>query len=63
MHRAKNIAVVSHGHGGHAEFLNPINKFLDVASAVEQRVIAMQMKMDELVLGHEVASGFSLLAF
>jgi len=36
MHRAKNVAVIGHGNRGHAEFMNPVNKFLDVASAVEQ---------------------------
>jgi hypothetical protein len=45
--------VVGHGHRGHAKLLNPVNEFLDVASAVEQRVIAMQMQVDELVLAHE----------
>jgi hypothetical protein len=53
MHRAKNIAVVGHGHGGHAELMNALDQFLDVASAVEQRVIAMQMQVDELILAHE----------
>jgi two-component sensor histidine kinase len=33
--------------------MNPINEFLDVASAVEQRVIAMEMQVNELVLSHE----------
>jgi hypothetical protein len=42
--------------------MNPINEFLDVASAVEEGVIAMQMQVDELVLGHEALS-FWLLAF
>ena len=41
MHSAKNIAMVSHGHGGHAEFMDAVDKFLDVASAIEQRVIAV----------------------
>jgi hypothetical protein len=45
--------VIGHGDCGHAKFLNPIDEFLNVASAVEQRVIAMQMQVDELVLGHE----------
>jgi hypothetical protein len=53
MHRAKNIAVVGHGHRGHAKFMNPINEFFDVASSVEEGVIAMQMQVDELVLAHE----------
>jgi hypothetical protein len=34
MHRAKNVTVVGHGNRGHAEFMNPVNKFLDVASAI-----------------------------
>jgi hypothetical protein len=34
MHRAKNVTVVGHGDRGHAEFMNPVNKFLDVASAI-----------------------------
>jgi hypothetical protein len=33
--------------------MNPINEFLDVASAVEQGVIAMEMQMNELILAHE----------
>jgi hypothetical protein len=61
MHRAKNIPVVGHGHRGHAKFMNPVNQFLDVTSAVEQRVVAVQMQVDELVLAHE-ALGLWLLA-
>jgi hypothetical protein len=53
MHGAKNIAVVGHSHGGHPEFLNALDKFLNVASAVEQRIIAMKMQVDELILAHE----------
>jgi hypothetical protein len=34
-----------------------MDEFVDVASAVEQRIIAMQMQMDELILAHEVTSG------
>jgi ketol-acid reductoisomerase len=58
MHRAKNIAVVGHGHRGHAELVDALDEFLNVASAVEQRIIAMQMQVDELVLGHEAAFGY-----
>jgi hypothetical protein len=53
MHRAKNVAVIGHGDRRHAKFVDPVNKFLDVASAIEQGVIAMQMEVDELVLAHE----------
>jgi hypothetical protein len=51
VHRAKDVAVVGHGHGGHAELMNAINKFLDIAGAVEQGIITVQMQVDKL--GHE----------
>ena len=47
MHRAKNIAVIGHGDRGHAKFLNPIHEFLNVASAVEERIVTMQVQMNE----------------
>src|ERR1700686_4847187 len=53
MHRAKNIAVIGHGDRRHAKVMNPVNKFLDVASAIEQGVITMKMQVDELILAHE----------
>jgi len=62
MHRTKNIAVIGHGHGGHAKLMDALDQFLDVAGAVEQRVVAMQMQVDELVLAHEVLSDW-ILAF
>jgi hypothetical protein len=57
MHCAKDIAVVGHGNRGHAQLVDAVDKFFNVASAVEQRIIAMQMQVDELVLGHEAFSG------
>jgi hypothetical protein len=36
--------------------VDALDKFFNVASAVEQRIIAMQMQVDELVLGHEAFS-------
>jgi hypothetical protein len=57
VHRAKDVSMVGHGHGRHAQFVNAMDEFVDVASAVEQRIIAMQMQMDELILAHEVTSG------
>ena len=50
MHRAKNIAVVGHGHGGHAQFLYALAELFDVASAVEHGIVGMQVQVDEL--GH-----------
>src|SRR6266568_4227156 len=48
MHRAKNIAVVSHGHGRHAQLFDAMAELFDVASAVEHRIVSMKMKVDEL---------------
>jgi hypothetical protein len=58
---AKNIAVVGHGHRRHAQFVDALHKFLNVAGAVEQRIITMQMKMDELILSHEDGTQLSAL--
>src|SRR5258708_24417671 len=42
MHRAKNIAVVSHRHGRHTQLFYAMTKLLDVTSAVEHGVISME---------------------
>jgi hypothetical protein len=41
MHRPKNVPVVGHGNGGHAQFLHALAKLLNVARAIEQRIISM----------------------
>ena len=43
MHRAKNVPVIGHRHGRHAELFYALHQFFNVASAVEHRIIAMQM--------------------
>ncbi len=48
MHRAKNIAVVGHGHGGHAQFFHPLTEFFHVASAVKHGVVGVEVEVDEL---------------
>ena len=48
---AKNVAVVSHGHGRHTQLLYALAKFLDITGAIEQGVVGMQMQVNEL--GHE----------
>ncbi len=66
VHCAENISVVGHGHGRHAQFLRPLTELLHVASAVEHRVVGVEMEVDELghvKSGSEVqASGFRLWA-
>ena len=43
MHCAKNISMVGHSHGGHAKLMDALDEFFNVASAVKQRIIAVQM--------------------
>ena len=55
MHCAKNIAVIGHGDRRHAQLLDAFNQFFDVAGAVEQGVIGMQMQVYEFRHGSLVA--------
>jgi hypothetical protein len=48
VHRAKDVAVVGHGNSGLTQRLDVLDQLLYVTSAVQQRVIGMQMKMGEL---------------
>ena len=41
-------AVVGEGHGRHAQLLGPLDEALHTAGAVEQRVLAVHVKMDEI---------------
>src|SRR5262249_2945401 len=54
MHGAEYVAVIGHRDRRHAEFLHPVHKLLDVASAVEHRVVGMQVQMDELGHGYRL---------
>ena len=47
---AKNVAVVGHGHGRHAQLFYALAEFFDVTGAVEHGVVGMQVQVDEL--GH-----------
>ena len=51
--RAEDVAVVGHGDRGHVEFFDALDQAFDVASAIEHGVVGMQMKMNELGLGHQ----------
>src|SRR5215471_12440201 len=50
MDRAIDVAMVGHGHGLLPDLAHTRHQLLDVAGAVEERVIGMQMEMDEF--GH-----------
>jgi len=55
MHGAEDVTVVGHGNGRHAELLHAMAELFYVAGAVEQRVIGVEMQVNEL--GH----GLSLI--
>ena len=50
MDGAKNIAVIGHRDGGHAQFLHAMDELFHVTGAIEHGVISMEMQVDEL--GH-----------
>ncbi len=62
-HRAEDVAVVGHGHGGHVQFLDALDQALDVAGAVEHGVVGVKMKMDELRLRHSDSEPWLLLFY
>src|SRR5580693_362662 len=51
LYRAKKIAVVRHGDGGHLLLHHQIHQLPDFASAVEQRVVGMTMQVNERPCG------------
>jgi hypothetical protein len=52
---AKDITVIGHRHGGHAKLLHAITELFDVACTIKERVVSMQVEVNEL--GH----GLSLI--
>jgi len=50
--RAKHVAVVGHRTRRHPEFFDAFGERLDLNSAVEEAVIGMKMKVDEVWVRH-----------
>jgi ABC-type phosphate/phosphonate transport system ATPase subunit len=50
MHGAENVAVIGHGHSGHAKLLHVLAELFDVTSAIEERIVGVQVQVNEL--GH-----------
>ena len=50
---SKEIAVIRHGDGGHSLLLDKAHHFLDVAGAIEKRVVSVTVKVNERTFGHE----------
>src|SRR5689334_19459473 len=51
-YRPKHVSMVSHGDGGHLKRLSPRHELVDFAGAIEQTVVSMKMKMDEILGSH-----------
>src|SRR5579862_796891 len=47
LHRAEQIAVIGHSHGGHLLLDRQIHQLRNFASAVEQRIIGVAMQMNK----------------
>ena len=48
VHCAKDIAVIGHGHGGHAELFHSLAELFDVTGAIEQGIVSVQVQVNEL---------------
>src|SRR5262245_28478614 len=46
--RAENVAVIGYGNCRHVERFDALHQLLDVAGAIQQRVIGMQVEMNEI---------------
>ena len=45
--RAEEIAVIGHGDGGHLLLDHDLHQLVDIAGAVEQRIIGVAVQVDE----------------
>jgi hypothetical protein len=52
-HRPEHVAVVGDGHGLHAELRRLVDELVDVARPVEEAVLGVQVKVDELSHGQQ----------
>ena len=45
---AENVSVIGDGHRRHAQLASTSDQLVNVTSAIEQRIICMQMQVDKL---------------
>ena len=55
--RRKHVSVFGHRQRGHLHLRRAIEQFVDTAGAVEQRVLSVKMKVDELGHSHSMVDG------
>ena len=48
VHRAKHVAVIGDGDGWHAEALHLLDQWINLIRAVEEAILRVEMKVDEL---------------
>jgi hypothetical protein len=53
--RAKNVAMVGHGDGRHAQLAYMFAELFDVTSAIEKGIVGVQVQVDELGHGDMVS--------
>ena len=52
LHRAEEVPVIGHGHGRHFLLDHELHQLVDLASAIEQRIVRVAMQVDE---GHRAS--------
>ena len=59
-HRAVKVAVVGEGESLHAEGLGAVHQAVDPAGAIEEAVVAVDVKMDEISVGRRHGSSMGI---
>ena len=54
LHRAEEVAVVGHGHGGHFLLGDDVHQLADFAGAVEEGIIGVAVQMNEGLFRHSL---------
>jgi hypothetical protein len=57
--RTVEIAVIGHGHGWHLIFLRPLEKIVETNRAVQETVLRMNVKMNEIGMLHVIPASSS----
>jgi hypothetical protein len=52
LNRSKKIAMIGHGHRGHLEFRRLFHQLPHPNRTVEQRILGVQVQVDERIAGH-----------
>ena len=53
LNSAKQVSVIRHRDGGHFLLFDDAHQLLDIAGAIEKRIVSVAMKVNERTFGHE----------